>query len=139
MFSQRIEDYKRKLLLKRNALLPLHYRRYQYCLKKYQQNKTDTNKIMHYALFQIKTNLRTKEIFLIFISIVFQAPYAAWRKISVPPSFLTKFSKPSHNYPTFFSAHNFLVPASKLEKSSYKIYVIGLVFSNNILAAAKRS
>ena len=29
---------------------------------------------------------------------------------TAPSIFLTKFCKPSHSYPTNFSAHNFLVP-----------------------------
>ena len=35
---------------------------------------------------------------------------------TAPSIFLTKFCKPSHSYPTNFSAHNFLVPPLKLKK-----------------------
>ena len=35
---------------------------------------------------------------------------------TAPSIFLTKFCKPSHPYPTNFSAHNFLVPTLKLKK-----------------------
>ena len=35
---------------------------------------------------------------------------------TAPSIFLTKFCKPSHAYPTNFSAHNFLVPTFKLKK-----------------------
>ena len=37
---------------------------------------------------------------------------------TAPSIFLTKFCKPSHAYPTNFSAHNFLVPTLKLKKVS---------------------
>ena len=37
---------------------------------------------------------------------------------TAPSIFLTKFCKPSHVYPTNFSAHNFLVPTFKLKKVS---------------------
>ena len=37
---------------------------------------------------------------------------------TAPSIFLTKFCKPSHPYPTNFSAHNFLVPTLKLKKVS---------------------
>ena len=35
---------------------------------------------------------------------------------TAPSIFLTNFFKPSHSYPTNFSAHNFLVPPLKLKK-----------------------
>ena len=35
---------------------------------------------------------------------------------TAPSLFLTKSCKPSHTYPTSFSAHNFLVPTLKLKK-----------------------
>ena len=35
-----------------------------------------------------------------------------------PSIFLTKFCKSSHAYPSYFSAHNFLVPTLKLKKTN---------------------
>ena len=37
---------------------------------------------------------------------------------TAPSIFLTKFCKPTHVYPTNFSAHNILVPTFKLKKVS---------------------
>ena len=42
---------------------------------------------------------------------------------AVPSIFQTKFCKPSHAYPTNFSAHNFLVPTFKLKKSKYRVSI----------------
>ena len=36
---------------------------------------------------------------------------------TAPSTFLTKFFKPSHAYPTNFSAYDFLVPTMKLKES----------------------
>ena len=44
---------------------------------------------------------------------------------TAPSIFLTKFCKPSHPYPTNFSAHNFLVPILKLKKSKYRVSIRG--------------
>ena len=52
---------------------------------------------------------------------------------TTPSIFLTKFCKPSHPYPTSFSAHNFLVPTLKLKKVSFR----GPLLWNNILTAAE--
>ena len=51
---------------------------------------------------------------------------------------LTKFCKPSHPYPTNFSAHNFLVPTLKLKKSKYRVSIRGPLLWNNILTAAEK-
>ena len=47
---------------------------------------------------------------------------------TAPSIFLTKFCKPSHVYPTNFSAHNFLVPTFKLKKSKYRVSIRGPFF-----------
>ena len=44
---------------------------------------------------------------------------------TAPSIFVTKFYKPSHAYPTNFSAHNFLVPTLKLKKSKYRVSIRG--------------
>ena len=46
---------------------------------------------------------------------------------TAPSIFLTKFCKPSHVYPTNFSAHNFLVPTFKLKKGKYRVFIRGLL------------
>ena len=56
-----------------------------------------------------------------------------------PSIFLTKFCKPSHAYPTNFSAHNFLVPTLKLKKSKYRVSIRGLLLWNNILTTAEKT
>ena len=56
-----------------------------------------------------------------------------------PSIFLTKFCKPSHPYPTNFSAHNFLVPTLKLKKSSYRVSIRDPLLWNNILTAAEKT
>ena len=43
---------------------------------------------------------------------------------TAPSIFLTKFCKPSHAYPTNFSAHNILVPTFKLKKSNYRVSLL---------------
>ena len=53
--------------------------------------------------------------------------------------FLTKLCKPSHLYPTNFSAHNFLIPTLKLKKSRYRVSITGLLLWNNILTAAEKT
>ena len=58
---------------------------------------------------------------------------------TAPSIFLTKFCKPSHPYPTNFWAHNFLVPSSKLKKSSYRVSIRGPLLRNNILTAAEKT
>ena len=56
-----------------------------------------------------------------------------------PPIFLAKLcKKSSHTNPTNFSP-NFLVPTLKLKRSSYKIFVPGLLLWNNIMTAAGKS
>ena len=54
---------------------------------------------------------------------------------TAPSKFLTKFFKPSHVYPTHFSAHNVLVPTLKLKKVSIR----GPLIWSNILTAAEKS
>ena len=58
---------------------------------------------------------------------------------TAPSIFLTKFCKPSHSYPTNFSAHNFLVPTLKLKKSRYRVSTRGPLLWNNILTAADKN
>ena len=58
---------------------------------------------------------------------------------TAPSIFLTKFCKPSHPYPTNFSAHNFLVPTLKLKKSRYRVSIRGPLLWNNILTAADKN
>ena len=58
---------------------------------------------------------------------------------TAPSIFLTKFCKPSHVYPTYFSAHNFLVPTFKLKKSKYRVSVRGPLLWNNILTTAGKT
>ena len=58
---------------------------------------------------------------------------------TAPSIFLTKFCKPSHPYPTNFSAHNFLVPTLKLKKSRYRVSIRGPLLWNNILTAAEKT
>ena len=59
---------------------------------------------------------------------------------TAPSIFLAKFCKPSHVYPTNFSAHNFLVPTFKLKKSKYRVSIIrGPLLWNNILATAEKT
>ena len=58
---------------------------------------------------------------------------------TAPSIFLTRFCKPSHLYPTNFSAHNFLVPTSKLKKSRYRVSIRGPLLCNNILTAAEKT
>ena len=58
---------------------------------------------------------------------------------TAPSIFLTTFCKPSHPYPTNFSAHNFLVPTLKLKKSRYRVSIRGPLLWNNILTAAEKT
>ena len=58
---------------------------------------------------------------------------------TAPSIFLTKFCKPSHVYPTNFSAHNFLVPTFKLKKGKYRVFIRGLLLWNNILTTAEKT
>ena len=58
---------------------------------------------------------------------------------TAPSIFLTKFCKPSHPYPTNFSAHNFLVPTLKLKKSRYRVCIRGPLLWSNILTAAEKT
>ena len=52
---------------------------------------------------------------------------------TTPSIFLTNFCKPSHSYPTYFSAHNFLVPTLKLKRSRYRVSIRAPLLWNNIL------
>ena len=58
---------------------------------------------------------------------------------NAPFIILTKFCKPSHPYPTNFSAHNLLVPTLKLKKSRYSVSIRGPLLWNNILTAAGKT
>ena len=44
---------------------------------------------------------------------------------TAPIIFLSKFQKPSHNYPTTYSINNYVVPSSKLIKCKYRISIRG--------------
>ena len=58
---------------------------------------------------------------------------------TAPSIFLTKFCRPSHVYPTNFSAHNFLVPALKLKKSKYRVSIRGPLLWDNSLTASEKT
>ena len=58
---------------------------------------------------------------------------------TAPFIFLTKFRKPSHAYPTNFSAHNFLVTTLKLKNSKYRVSIRGPLLWNKILTAAGKT
>ena len=51
---------------------------------------------------------------------------------TAPSIFLTKFCKPSHPYPTNFSAHNFLVPTLKLKKVSIEFLLEASYFGTTL-------
>ena len=57
---------------------------------------------------------------------------------TAPSIIRTKFCKPSHVYPTNFSAHKCLVPTFKLKKSKYRVSIRGLLLWNNILTTAEK-
>ena len=58
---------------------------------------------------------------------------------TAPSIFLIKFCKPSHAYPTNFSAHNFFVPTLKLKKRKYRICIRSPLLWNNILTTAEKA
>ena len=58
---------------------------------------------------------------------------------TAPSIFLRKFCKPSHAYPTNFSAHNVLVLTLKLKESKYRVSIRGPLLCNNKLAAAEKT
>ena len=58
---------------------------------------------------------------------------------TAPSIFLAKYCKPSHAYPTNFSAHNFLVPTLKLKKRKYRVSVRDPLLWNNILTTAEKN
>ena len=58
---------------------------------------------------------------------------------AAPSIFLTKFWKPSHPYPTNFSAYNFLVPTLKLKKSRYRVSIRSPLLWNNIVTAEEKT
>ena len=58
---------------------------------------------------------------------------------TTPSIFLTKFCKPSHAYPTNFSAHSVLVRTLKLKKSNYRVSIKGLLLWNSILTAVEKT
>ena len=126
--------YKARHFLERNALMALYYSYIQTymnyaniawgstCstnLKKINSQKKHAIRI----IFNKNKFAHTREIFkeqkilniyqLNILSIIFM--YRVENK-TAPSIFLTKFFKPSHSYPTNFSAHNFLVPPLKLKK-----------------------
>ena len=58
---------------------------------------------------------------------------------TAPSIFLAKYCKPSHAYPTYFSAHSFLVPTLKLKKRKYRVSVRDPLLWNNILTTAEKT
>ena len=59
---------------------------------------------------------------------------------TAPSTFLTKFCKPSHAYPTNILAHSFLVLTLKLKKSKYRVSIRGPLLwqqQKNLTAAKK--
>ena len=82
-----------------------------------------------YQLNQYKPNIY--QLYIIFMHRV--------ESKTAPSIFLTKFCKPSHVYPTNFSAHNFLVPTFKLKNSMYRVSIRGLLLWNNILTTAGKT
>ena len=50
----------------------------------------------------------------------------------VPTTFLNKFKKPTHNYPTNFARTNYNLPLLKLNKSKYRISIRGPTLWKNI-------
>ena len=58
---------------------------------------------------------------------------------TAPSIFLRKFCKPSHAYPTNFSAHNVLVLTLKLKESKYRVSIRGPLLCNSKLAAAEKT
>ena len=59
---------------------------------------------------------------------------------TAPSTFLRKFCKPSHAYPTNILAHSFLVLTLKLKKSKYRVSIRGPLLwqQQKILTAAKK-
>ena len=58
---------------------------------------------------------------------------------TAPSIFLTKFCKPSHPYPTNFSAHNFLVPTLKLKKVGIEFLLEARYFGTTFWQQQKKS
>ena len=44
---------------------------------------------------------------------------------TAPTIFLNKFKKPTHNYPTNFARTNYSITPFKLNKSKYRISILG--------------
>ena len=145
--------YKARPFLERNALLALYYS----CIQTYinyaniawgSTCRTNLKKKHAICIIFIKNKFaHTREIFKeqkilnmyqlnILSNIIFM--HRVENK-TAPSIFLTKFCKPSHPYPTNFSAHNFLVPTLKLKKSRYRVSIRGPLLWNNILTAAEKT
>ena len=58
---------------------------------------------------------------------------------TVPTTFLNKFKKPTHNYPTNFARTNYSIPPFKLNKSKYRISIRGPILWKNIQPIQKKS
>ena len=138
--------YKARPFLERNALLALYYSYIQTyinyaniswgstCwtnLKKINSQQKHAIRI----IFNKNKFAHTREIFkeqkILFIDRV--------ENKTAPSIFLTKFCKPSHAYPTNFSAHNILVPTLKLKKSKYRVSMTGPLLWSNILTEAEKT
>ena len=102
---------------------------------------------MQYVLFLKNQFAHTKEVFkeqkilnIYQLNILSNIIFMHRVENKTPRSIiLTKFCKPSHPYPTNFSAHNFLVPTLKLKKSRYRVSIRGPLLWNNILTAAEKT
>ena len=53
-------------------------------------------------------------------------------RVKAPSVFLSKFLRPSHQYPTSFSRNNYIVPSFKLTKSKYRITIRAPIEENFI-------
>ena len=58
---------------------------------------------------------------------------------AAPSIFLAKSCKPSHSYPTNFSAHNFLVPILKLKKVGIEFLLEARYFGTTFWQQQKKS
>ena len=143
--------YKARPFLERNVLLALYYSYIQTyrnyaniawgstCrtnLKKINsQQKQATriifnkNKFAHFLIAQLGIFKEQKMLNIYQLNILSIITFIHCVENKTAPSiFLTKFCKPSHAYPTNFSAHKFLVSTFKLKKSKYRVSIRGTTF-----------